>query len=293
MKISPTPMSIFVAAGFVGTLGFAGTVQAAQTLEAFTIDRAITLDGDMADWDGIAGTTIPLSGNGGVDSVEVKAIVNGDTIYVSVVWDDPTQDILHKPLQWDAASSAYKKTKQKEDRLAISLRMSGEFSANKVGGGAFVADVWHWKASRSNPAGVAHDKMWKVSNEPFADADEFPGPNGSTVYLARRSDQGDRLYKPVKYDAKQDDVMSRYEVNMNAQGSIVDVRAKGVWRNGRWHLELARKLNTGHADDAVIPANGTIEIAIAGFNAVDGADHSTSEKIILKTGNPAVQTSDN
>ncbi len=95
------------------------------------------------------------------------------------------------------------------------------------------------------------------------------------------------VYKPVKYDSKQDDVMPRYEVNMNAQGSIADIAAKGVWRNGRWYLELARKLDTGHDDDAVIPANGTIEMAVAAFNGVDGKKHSVSEKLVLKTRGPA------
>jgi hypothetical protein len=98
------------------------------------------------------------------------------------------------------------------------------------------------------------------------------------------SDDGDRLYKPLKYDAKQDDVMPRYQVNMTAQGSIADVQAKGVWRNGRWYLEMARKLDTGNADDAVIPAAGNIEIAVAAFNHIGGKNHSVSEKLVLTTG---------
>ncbi len=77
--------------------------------------------------------------------------------------------------------------------------------------------------------------------------------------------------------------MPRYQVNMNARGSIADVKAKGVWRNGRWYLEIARKLDTGHPDDAVIPASGSIEIAVAAFDAVGGAKHSVSEKFVLRT----------
>ncbi len=257
---------------------------AEQTLTAPSIDHAITLDGDMGDWDGIAGTTVPLTGKGGVDSVELRAAVHGDMIYVLAVWEDSSKDILHKPYKWDEGSKSYKKTKQMEDRFAISLRMSGEFSANKIGGSLFVADVWHWKASRSNPAGLAHDKMWKVSDEPFKKGKEFKTEDGKTVYVGRMSDAGDRLYKPLKYDAKQDDVMPRYQVNMTAQGSIADVRAKGVWRDGRWYLEMARKLDTGHADDAVIPAAGKIEIAVAAFNHVSDGKHSVSEKLVLTTG---------
>jgi len=32
-------------------------------------------------------------------------------------------------------------------------------------------------------------------------------------------------------------------------GSAADVRAKGVWRDGRWTVELQRRLFTGHDDD--------------------------------------------
>ena len=101
--------------------------------------------------------------------------------------------------------------------------------------------------------------------------------------MRRTSDEGDRLYKPVKYDVKQDDIMPRYEVNLTPTGSIADVLAKGVWRDGRWYLEMARDLDTGHSDDAVIPASGSIEIAVAAFNNVDGRKHSVSEVLTLRT----------
>ncbi|MDH3595431.1 MAG: ethylbenzene dehydrogenase-related protein [Rhodospirillales bacterium] len=282
-----TAISAAVLAGIAFT---APAARAEVTLQAAAAGAPITLDGDISDWNGVSDITVPLAGDGGVDAVELRAVVRGDTIYVLAVWDDPTEDILHKPYGWDEASQSYKKLKRMEDRLAISLRMSGNFSQNKMDGSEFVADVWHWKAARSNPAGVAHDKMWKVSLTPFEkgkDVDEKGGalktPDGRTLYIARPSDAGPRLYKPVKYDVKQGDVMSRYEVNTSPSGSIADVKAKGVWRNGRWYLELARKLDTGNPDDAVIPASGSIEIAIAAFDSVGGAKHSVSETIVLKT----------
>ena len=262
-------------------------VRAEGVLAAPTVDNAINLDGDTGDWNGIAGITVPLKGNGGVSSVDLKAVVHGDMIYMLAVWEDSTEDLLHKPYKWDDASKSYKRTKAMEDRFAVSFRMSGKFSANKIDGSEFEADIWHWKSSRSNPAGVAHDKMWKVSTEPFKRAKKFTTADGKDVYVARPSDGGDRLYKSAKYDVKQDDVMPRYVVNMDPKGSIADVKAKGVWRDGRWYLELARKLDTGHADDAVISASGTIEIAVAVFNSVSDDNHSVSEIISLATGSPA------
>ena len=268
--------------------GYAANADAAQTLTAVTAAQEITIDGNTADWNGIAGITVPLSGKGGVNSIEMRAAIRDGRIYVLAVWADSSENVLHKPYKWDEATGAYKKAKEKEDRLAISLKMSGNFSMNKIGGNEFEADVWHWKASRSNPAGVAHDKMWKVSKTAFEKGTEWPTPDGSSIYVARLSDAGDKLYKSLKYTEKQGDLMPRYEVNPNPTGSIADVEAKGIWRDGRWYLEMSRKLDTGHDDDVVIPANGRIEFAVALFNNVNGEKHSVSDILILQTGGPGL-----
>jgi hypothetical protein len=73
-----------------------------------------------------------------------------------------------------------------------------------------------------------------------------------------------------------------------ARGSIADVQAKGVWRDGRWHLDLSRLLDTGHDDAVVIPADGTIPFAVAlldavSNNVVDGGAHSVSDLLVLET----------
>jgi hypothetical protein len=179
-----------------------------------------------------------------------------------------------------------------EDRFAISFAMSGPFTADKIDGSEFTADVWHWKANRSNVAGLAHDKFWRVSRTPFEGSREFRTPSGEAVHLARPSDAGDQLYKPVRHHMKQNEIMSGYDVNPAPQGSVADVRARGVWQAGRWYLELSRLLNTGHDDDSTIPAAGTIEIAVAVFdavsyNVVDGGGHSVSEKLVLRTSTPS------
>lgn len=142
-----------------GMIGLSTPADAEQTLVTANTGQVIAVDGDVSDWDGIAGITVPLTGAGGVDSVELKAAIRGDTIYMLAVWEDSAAGILHKPYKWDEAAGSYKSTKRMEDRFAVSLRMSGDFSANKIDGHEFEADVWHWKASRSNPAGIAQDKM--------------------------------------------------------------------------------------------------------------------------------------
>lgn len=262
----------------------AGPAAAETVMEAARLPAPIKVDGDPGDWASVPSHRVKLTGAGGVESVDISFGIHGDTIYVLAAWDDPTESRLHKPYRWNDEQQTYGRTEDLEDRLVVSFLMSGTFSHNKLSGAEFTADVWHWKASRSDPAGIAHDKMWRVSQTEFPKSAAFKGENGQTVYIARPSDEGDRLYRPVKYVVRQDDVMPRYEVNRTPTGSIADVKAKGVWRNGRWHLELARKLDTGHTDDAVIPASGEIPFAIAAFNEVDGERHSISGTLILRTG---------
>jgi hypothetical protein len=254
-----------------------------QVLAASPARQAITVDGDLSEWNDIQAITVPLAGNGGVDSVELKAAVAGDMIYLMATWKDATESRLHKPWKWEESNHTYRRTKQLEDRFAITFAMEGDFSESKLSGSEFTADVWHWKASRSDPAGIAHDKSWRVSRTEFPKSKEFKGDEGESIFVARPSDEGDRLYRPVKYSQRLEEIMPRYEVNLAASGSIADVKAKGAWRDGRWHLELARKLDTGNPDDAVIPAAGEIMMAVAAFNDVDGRYHSTSGKIVLRT----------
>jgi hypothetical protein len=271
----------------IGVAGLGAPARAAQVLTAPTVTDAITVDGEIAEWRGIEGITVPLTGRGGVSSVTLKAAIYGDSLYVLAVWDDPTEDTLYMPYRWDRASqSYYRQTGVLEDRFALTLRISGTFSGNMVDGSAFEADTWHWMAAGSNPAGIAHDKYWRVGPAPFPMAKAIRNMMGKSIYIMRMSDAGGPLHKPVTYDVKVADVMPSYEINRNLRGSIADIKAKGVWRDGRWYLEMVRRLDTGNPDDAVIPARGRIEFGVALLNAVSGGGHSYSDKLVLETGGP-------
>ncbi|MBO6561375.1 MAG: hypothetical protein JJ959_12605 [Nisaea sp.] len=261
---------------------FAIAADAETVIETGKLASAPALDGKADDWSGVSGTEIALTGEGGVDKVTVKAAVVGDMIYFLAQWADATESSNHKPYEWDEASGKYKRSRQLEDRLAFAFPISGDFAANHVGGNVMTTDVWHWKAFRSNEAGLAHDKSHVTSTEETKKAKKFKTEAGGEIYLSRPSDEGDKLYKAQKHKEKVGDVMPSYEVNKEAKGSIADVKAKGVWSNGMWTLEMARKLDTGHADDAVIPASGDVMMAIAAFNDIDGEKHSVSKEITLR-----------
>lgn len=270
-----------------GILFFAAPATAQSTLTAGKTDKPITLDGNADEWKDIDGVTVALTaqgeGTGNVASVELKAAIRGDMIYILAVWEDSEENTLHKPYVWNDSLQSYEASSDGEDRFIVTIEKSGNFSANKMDGSEFEADVWYWKSSRSNPLGLAHDKWWRVSAEEFKKGKKYATANGD-MYVRRSSDKGDRLYKSVKYDTREGDVMPRYVVAEAPTGSITDVKASGVWKDGRWYLELARKLDTGNKDDAAIPASGSIKIAVAASSGTSGGLHSTSDVIVLKTG---------
>ena len=58
-------------------------------------------------------------------------------------------------------------------------------------------------------------------------------------------------------------------------GSAADVRAKGKWSDGRWTLELSRRLNTGHDDDTPLDTTRSYKMAVAAFNFTGDMDKAS------------------
>ena len=48
-------------------------------------------------------------------------------------------------------------------------------------------------------------------------------------------------------------------------GSRADVRAKGQWQDGRWTIEFARPLQTGHSDDIAFRMDRRYRFGVSRF----------------------------
>lgn len=260
-------------------------VSAPKTIQVLPTTEAVSIDGNYDDWDNVPGQTLALTGQGGASEILIKFARQNDEVVVYAEWEDSSANLQHKPYKWDEETSLYRKHDIMEDRFAASFAMSGDFSMNKIDGSEFEADVWHWKAARSNPIGLAHDKMWRITKDPESKGVRYRHDNG-VVFVERISDEGDRLYRPSKPKDFVSDIMSRYKLNPGAEGSIADVAARGEHDGSKWRLELSRKMDTGHADDRTFKDNESVEVAIAVFdgvsmNRVDGGNHSVSETFLL------------
>lgn len=260
---------------------------ASQVIPMHPLDSMPILDGSDEDWGNIPAEEIFLhqtrkDQKTKVDSIFVKGGVYGDRVYLYLTWKDDSKSIEHKPFVWDMEQSRYIQSLLVEDRLAIQFAMTGSYTTDWLSGSEFTADMWHWKAHRSNFLGLAQDKQTIISRTKLLRSYHAKTSQNETLYILRPSDVGDRLYKSVRYKNKNEMKMPKYILANKPQGSITDVKAKGVWYEGAWHLELSRAMNT-HQDDDVVFYRGKQTLGgIAVFNDTGDDDHSVSETLLFQ-----------
>ena len=214
--------------------------------------------------------------------VLLLAAHDGQRLYLLARWEDPTADHGHKTWRWSDEKGAYVDSGDREDRFAIEFPLGESFHACMLGGEQYEADVWHWKACRSNPAGYAHDKHHRIGiTRQSKQAARWKTKNGY-VYIERSSDEGQNPYReqPAPQD-KAEPLVPKY-VAQTPTGSQADVVAKGRHDGAGWTLELSRALDTGHRDDTAFDPTRTYRFAIAVFDREGDEDHSTSGELILR-----------
>ncbi len=181
--------------------------------------------------------------------ITLKSVHTADEIFFLVTFPDQAASETHQSWGWDASVKAYKPMKDREDTFVFKWSMVG----NQVhiafqNAEPHRADIWQWKALRTNPMGYADDKIHLLLPEPHQQATLVESPNHGFLFLRRLADAGQGAYqeRPVKsYIA---DYLPRF-YSHQPEGSRADIRAKGVWHSNAWTLEFGRKMHTGNADD--------------------------------------------
>lgn len=268
-----------------GFLQFSSTsASASQNIVVHPLKSAPVLDGINKEWSKNQFSKVSLAPVENPSVIKVRSLKiaaghHDDNIYLFLEWDDNEASLEHKPYVWSEEKKRYTKGPQREDRLAIQFAMEGDYSSDWRSVQYFKADMWHWKSVRSNPLNLIHDKMTIVGRKKVSRANIIKSHDNKTIYIQRPSDSGDRLYRTKRYHAFQKPVMPKYILSENPKGSIADVQAKGLWRNGKWHLEIKRKFNTGNADDVVFSVGKAVLGGIAVFNSSDDRDHVISKTL--------------
>ncbi|MFN3076579.1 MAG: ethylbenzene dehydrogenase-related protein, partial [Alphaproteobacteria bacterium] len=244
---------------------------------------APAVDGDLGDWAGATWTRVPIQP--AEDKEEVKAVgnievelaagVRGGIFYVAARWPDTHADEVYRP--WRIFGGKYRRSDDRDDAFALRLHMDGDYDKCMITSKTYKVDVWLWSAGRSNPAGMADDYHHLISSSPLEDAAEHKTPSGATVYIKKNRDEGTPGWENTRAPKEvTTDQLPGVAVVANPSGSAADITAKGKWAGGKWSLEMSRKLDTGHPDDAVLKAGAKSTGAIAVFNHSHSDNKSVS-----------------
>ncbi len=268
------------------TTTFFSSAGAWQTIVIRPLSTEPLLNGDGSDWGETESVTIPLKSikdtEPAIGSVNLKGGVFGDSVYFFIQWNDQTKDIVHKPFVWDDKRNKYVRGPQREDRFAMQFEMEGDYTTDWFSGNEFKADMWHWKAFRSNSTGIVHDKMTIISKTKMLRSALAKDRTGKPIYIYRPGDMGDKIYTTKRYRKKQQEIMPKYILHPNAKGSVADIKVKGVWKDSMWSLEMKRKLDTGHPDDVVFVPGQELKGGIAVFDHSENDVHSISEILLFR-----------
>jgi hypothetical protein len=212
----------------------------------------------------------------GID-ITLRAVHTAEEIHFLVEYPDATENREHKTLVWDAATGTYQTGPAREDTLVLKWSLEPfPVDLTLLSDDPYQADVWYWKAHRTDPVGFADDKIQVYSDGELPESARLISRSGRAFYLTRNGDEGQSAYRPLVYDAHGKDEMLKYE-NRQPSGSRADIRAKGRWSDGKWTIELTRRLDTGHPDDVQFDTSqryqfGVSRFEIAGRKPESGTD---------------------
>ncbi|MCZ7648240.1 MAG: ethylbenzene dehydrogenase-related protein [Planctomycetota bacterium] len=261
--------------------------RAGRVLLAKKLKQAPDIDGQAEPlWDALPGVELIAFHEAEETPITLKACHDGKTLYLLAVWKDLDASVEHKPWTWDEPQAKYIAGKEREDRLALEFAMSKTFDECMMGGTPYVADIWHWKACRTNPSGAVDEEWHKVALDPF-DVDGMEAisyanqgrDEETTLYMLRVKDKGAVAFKELKPPAGKGEARLPAFAPQTPDSGQADVKAKGAWKDGRWTLEFARALKASRPDeDVTLKPGGHYFFAVAVFDKVSDEKHHTTPR---------------
>ena len=214
------------------------------------------------------------------NTLELKSVHTNENIYIYATWPDYTKSVNSK--MWvKQEDGTWKNSTDDEDRISFIWEIGdsmigfsqgrgcvalchpdpkdpykGIMSTRYIGG---LADVWHWKAARTNPAGFADDQYMdqeKRKNDPgeaaYKENIEKQGASPAFMF-ADGTGASPFLFaseaKPFNDSRfKSGDKLPAF-VLKTPTGDRADIEAYGIYKDGFWTVILKRPLNTRHNTD--------------------------------------------
>ena len=222
-----------------------------QIILSKKVEKVPQLDGLANDpaWASVKPVAVRDQASGA--TILLRSVYTEEELYFLVEYPDSAENPLHNPWLWNEIKQSYESGAHREDTFVFKWNMMGkDVNLSNFSDDDYLADIWYWKANRTNPAGYADDKLQELSGQASEKAMTLISLTGKTRYLNRRSDEGRPAYKEFKPSKFEGDIVDRYPQSV-PEGSRSDVKAKGRWINGFWAIEFARSLKTENTDDLV------------------------------------------
>jgi hypothetical protein len=243
----------------------AQALRADQQVIAVQVPRAPVIDGygDDDAWSRAEAVTtmdvvaeVPLT---------LKAVHSEKRVYFLVSYPDTTENRQHKTMFWDAQAGIYRMGPEREDMFVFKWSMEPRpVDLSVIGQTPYKADIWFWKAFRTDHAGYADDKTHVYTMVPMRQAKRVFSQGGQIFYLRRSGDEGQAAYHALLHERYSEPRVPRYEW-VTPRGSRADVHAKGEWRDGRWTIEFGRSLETGQLDDVQFDPSLTYQFGVSRY----------------------------
>ncbi len=216
--------------------------------------------------------------------IRLRSVHTEDQIFLMVQYPVAKPSVKHRSYQWSITEQIYKPTNDREDCLILKWSKTSLLVDLALRNGhSHSADVWFWKACRTNSAGYADDKYQLFTSESGKYSQAVTALDGTILHLQRIGDAGQSAYREELIFEYVGDLVSRYQIR-EPQGSRADVRARGTWSYGTWTIEFSRKLKTGHEDDLAMEIGESYLFGVSCFEIAGGEVDSSLTQPLYKTG---------
>jgi len=181
--------------------------------------------------------------------IKIKSAYSGTKIFFLVSFPDENESRTHREWIWNNDDKIYIEGPDREDVFVFKWKLDEKTQDLSVfSDETYEADIWYWKACRTDPQGFADDKIQRLFNYPAKNTFEVTSKSDKKMYIQRQGDPGRSSYKTQILIDYEGDMVQRY-ILRQPEFSRADVKAKGVWKDGRWTIEFARALVTGNGED--------------------------------------------
>jgi hypothetical protein len=288
--------------------------------------KSLPADAGSSQWNEAKEAKIVMTGAGTVEGkaieIKTKSVHTKDDISFLFEW--PDKDKSMNKNSWKFTGGKWVKQKGDEDRLGVvwevnridkfatkgcAILCHNESKNEKdwfyaVSSSKEKADLWHWKAVRSNPVGYTEDGF--VTLNPTKEPEKGRKRDAGSETKAKSNRTKDKsgpkyMQDPSKSPSipgsllvahaieikdsstfKEGDVIPGYMLNPVWKASFADLKTKGVWKNGKWTVMMSRPLKTGNDDDVQYNTRKTYPFALAAFDNAHEHNSYNSEPLKLQ-----------